>query len=350
MTHAIQIGSHRIATGARTYVIAEISANHGQNYDDAVAIIYAAKDSGADAVKLQTYTADTLTLDCDTETFRIGKGTIWEGRRLHELYAEASTPWAWQPKLKAVAETLGLDCFSSPFDFSAVDFLETMGVPAYKIASFELVDLALIRRVAQTGKPTIISTGMATLEEIGEALRAFRDAGGRELALLKCSSAYPSPPEAMNLRTIPHLAETFGVPVGLSDHTLGIVVPVTAVALGACIIEKHLTLSRAVPGPDSAFSLEPTEFRAMVEAVREAEKALGTVTYEVTAAEVGSRRFRRSLFAVEDIEASEKLTPKNVRSIRPGDGLAPKLLDEVIGRSARQKIARGTPLSWDLID
>ncbi len=250
----IEIHHHRIGTGNPTYVIAEMSANHGQDFDQAVRIIHAAKEAGADAIKLQTYTPDTITLDSRRPEFLIGKGTIWEGRNLYELYGEAYTPWEWQPKLKTAAEALGLDCFSTPFDLTAVDFLEGMDVPAYKIASFELVDLPLIQHVARTGKPTIISTGMTTIAEIDEAVRAFREAGGQELALLKCNSAYPAPPEEMNLRTIPHLASAFGVPVGLSDHTLGIAAAVAAVALGACIIEKHFTLSRAEPGPDSVFS------------------------------------------------------------------------------------------------
>ena len=345
----MKIASHLIGQGAPTYIIAEMSANHGQDFNQAVQIVKAAKEAGADAVKLQTYTPDTLTLDCDNEYFQIGKGTIWEGKNLHKLYGEAYTPWDWQPKLKLLAEELGLDCFSSPFDFSSVDFLETMNVPAYKIASFELVDLPLIRRVAATGKPTIMSTGMASLGEIEDAVRAFREAGGQELALLKCTSAYPSPPEEMNLRTIAHLAEMFHVPAGLSDHTLGITVPVTAVAMGACIIEKHFTLSRAAGGPDAAFSLEPQEFKAMVEAVRTAERALGRVNYDVTKKEQASRMFRRSLFVVQDIAAGEQFTEQNVRSIRPSNGLAPKHQAEVLGRRATQDIARGTPLSWNLV-
>ena len=345
----MKIASHLIGEGAPTYIIAEMSANHGQDFNQAVQIVKAAKDAGADAVKLQTYTPDTLTLDCDNKYFQIGSGTIWEGRNLHQLYGEAYTPWDWQPKLKLLAEELGMDCFSSPFDFTSVDFLETMNVPAYKIASFELVDLPLIRKVAATGKPTIMSTGMASLGEIEDAVRAFREAGGKELALLKCTSAYPSPPEEMNLRTIVHLSEMFHVPAGLSDHTLGITVPVTAVAVGACIIEKHFTLSRAAGGPDAAFSLEPLEFKAMVEAVRTAERALGRVNYDVTKKEQASRMFRRSLFVVRDIAAGEKFTEQNVRSIRPSHGLAPKHLSDVLGHQATASIKKGTPLSWEMI-
>jgi pseudaminic acid synthase len=344
-SQCIDIAGRQVGPGQSCYVVAEMSANHGQNFDQAVEIIRAAKEAGADAIKLQTYTPDTITINCHTEPFRI-KGTMWDGRNLYDLYGEAYTPWEWQPKLKQVADELGLDCFSTPFDFTAVDFLEKMNVPAHKIASFELVDLSLIRRVACTGKPVIMSTGMASLTEIDEAVRAFRDGGGKQLALLKCTSAYPAPPEEINLRTIPHLAEAFGVPIGLSDHTLGITVPVAAVALGACVIEKHFTLSRAAGGPDAAFSLEPSEFRAMVEAVRTAEKALGRVSYEVTEKEKASRIFRRSLFVVEDMKARDVFTEDNVRSIRPGHGLPPKHLPEVLGRRAACDLVRGTPLRW----
>jgi pseudaminic acid synthase len=331
------------------YVIAELSANHGQKFDQAMDVIRAAKTAGADAIKLQTYTADTLTLDCNDDIFRVGKGTLWEGKNLYQLYSEAYTPWEWQPKLKQAAEELGLACFSTPFDFSAVEFLEQINMPAFKIASFELVDLPLVRRIAKTGKPTIISTGMASFTEIEEAVQAFREAGGRQFALLKCTSGYPASADEMNLRTIQHMRETFQVPVGLSDHTLGIAVPIAAVAMGACIIEKHLTLSRSAPGPDSAFSLEPQEFTEMVQAIRIAEQALGTVRYEPTPMEETSRIFRRSLFAVENIAAGEALTSRNIRSIRPGNGLAPKFLDQVLGRKARVFLKKGTPLNWDLV-
>jgi N-acetylneuraminate synthase len=349
MNSEIQIGSRRIGPGHPTYIIAEMSANHGQNFDQAVEIVKAVKAAGADAIKLQTYTPDTITIDSANELFLIQKPSLWAGRRLHELYGEAYTPWEWQPKLKQVADELGLDCFSTPFDFTAVDFLEEMKVPAYKIASFELIDLPLIERVARTGKPLIMSTGMASLAEIDDAVRAFREAGGRELALLKCNSGYPAPPEEMNLRTIPHLAAAYGLPVGLSDHTLDVAVPVTAVALGACVLEKHFTLSRAVPGPDSAFSLEPQEFRAMVDAVRVTERALGVVNYEPTAKEKVSRLHRRSLFVVQDLRAGEPFTAANVRSIRPGQGLPPKHLPEILKRCAARDIPRGTPLAWDLV-
>lgn len=343
------INGRSIGPGRPVYVIAEMSANHNQDFAQAVALVEAAAGAGADAIKLQTYTADTLTLDERTPVFQIGQGTLWTGRNLHDLYGEAFTPWEWQPKLKEIANRLGLDCFSTPFDFSAVDFLEAMDVPVHKIASFEIVDLPLIRRVARTGKPVIMSTGMSSVAEIDEAVRAFREAGGTQLALLKCTSAYPSLPADMNLRTIPHLSEAFQVPGGLSDHTLGIAVPVAAVALGACIVEKHFTLSRATPGPDSAFSLEPHEFKSMVEAVRTAEQALGRVSYELLPNEKASRVFRRSLFVVADMRAGEAFTEKNVRSIRPGHGLEPKHLETVLGRRAATAIARGTPLRWELI-
>lgn len=346
--NTITINGRVIGPGHPTYLVAEMSANHNQDFDQAVAIMRAAKAAGADAVKLQTYTPDTLTIDCHNDYFRI-KGTLWEGRNLYDLYGEAYTPWDWQPKLQAVAHELGLDFFSTPFDNTAVDFLEELQVPVHKVASFENVDLPLLRRIAQTGKPVIMSTGMATLAEIDEAVQTLRAAGNRELVLLKCTSAYPSPPDAMNLRTIPHLAAAFEVPVGLSDHTLGSSVPVAAVALGACVIEKHFTVSRNLPGPDSKFSLEPAEFKAMAEAVRTVEQALGKVHYGLEPNEEVSRVFRRSLFVVQDIAAGEPFTTANVRSIRPGHGLHTRYLDEVIGRRASRAIARGTPLAWEYV-
>jgi pseudaminic acid synthase len=346
---AIKIGKRTIGTAHPVYIIAEVSANHHQNFDEALKIIRAAKEGGADAVKLQTYTADTMTIASDRPEFRI-EGTIWHGRNLHELYGEAYTPWEWQPRLKDAANDLGLDLFSTPFDETAVDFLERMKVPAYKLASFEVVDIPLIQKIVRTGKPLIMSTGMATLEEIDEAVGAARMAGAEQIALLKCTSAYPASPEEMNLRTIPEIARRFELPVGLSDHSMSPAVPVTAVALGASIIEKHLTLSRSQPGPDSAFSLEPQEFKAMVGAVRTAEKALGTVHFGADGNEAGSRVFRRSLFVVKDVERGEAFTAQNVRSIRPGHGLHTRHLPEVLGRHAVHDIERGTPLSWDLVD
>ncbi|MEM7133502.1 MAG: pseudaminic acid synthase [Chloroflexota bacterium] len=347
MTH-ITINRRIIGPGQPTYIIAEMSANHNQDFDQAVEIVKAAKASGADAVKLQTYTPDTLTIDCHNEYFRI-EGTLWEGRNLYDLYGEAYTPWEWQPKLKEVAEELGMDLFSTPFDATAVDLMDEMDVPVIKVASFENVDLPLLRRVAQSGKPVIMSTGMANLAEIDEAVSTLCEAGCTELALLKCSSAYPSPPEVMNLQTIPHLAQAFGVPAGLSDHTLGTTVPVAAVALGACIIEKHFTTSREIPSADRAFSLEPDEFKEMVDAVRMTEKALGSVQYGLNEKEAQSRVFRRSLFVVQDVAAGEEFTHENVRSIRPGHGLHTRYLDSVVGRRASQNVKRGTPLSWGYI-
>ncbi len=345
----LKIADRRIGPGNPTYIIAELSANHGQDFDQAVRLVRAAKEAGADAIKLQTYTADTLTIRSDRPEFRVGGGTLWDGRTLYDLYCEAYTPWEWQPRLKLLADQIGIDLFSTPFDPSAVAFLERMNVPAYKVASFELVDLPLIEQIARTGKPMIMSTGMATLAEIGEAVATARHAGARGIALLKCTSAYPAPPEAIHLRTIAHLSEAFDVPAGLSDHTLGIAVPVAAVALGATIVEKHFTLSRAVPGPDSAFSLEPNEFKAMVEAIRTAEKALGRIHYGLENQEEASRVFRRSLFVVKDMKAGDEFTGDNVRSIRPGHGLPPKYLADVLGRSATMDVSRGTPLSWDLV-
>jgi pseudaminic acid synthase len=349
VTHVLQIAGRGVGSGFPVYVIAEVSANHNHDFAQAVRIIEAAKQAGADAVKLQTYTADTMTIPSDKKEFRIGGGTLWDGRNLHELYGEACTPWEWQPRLKKVANELGMDLFSSAFDATAVDFLEQMDAPAHKVASFEVVDIPLIQRMARTGKPLIMSTGMASVEEIEEALQSARDAGATQIALLKCTSAYPAPAEEMNLRTIPEMAQRFGVPVGLSDHTMGIAAPVAAVALGACIIEKHLTLSRATPGPDSGFSLEPPEFKAMVEAVRTAEKALGAVHFGLSAKEDASRVFRRSLFVVQDVKRGETFTPANVRSIRPGHGLHTRHLSEVLGKLAVRDIERGTPLSWDLV-
>ncbi len=350
MTAHIEIGRRRIGAGEPVFCIAEVSANHNQDFETAVRIVQAAKDAGADAVKLQTYTPDTITIQSNRECFQVGGGTLWDGRSLYDLYKEAYTPWEWQPKLKKVADDLGMQCFSSAFDASAVDFLETMNVPAHKVASFELVDLPLIQKMAATGKPLIMSTGMATLEEIEEAVRTARRAGATQIALLKCTSAYPAPANEMNLRTIPELARRFDVPVGLSDHTMGIAVPVAAVSLGACIIEKHLTLARAAGGPDSAFSLEPEEFRAMVEGVRTAEKALGSVHFGVSERESRSRVFRRSLFVVRDVKKGELFTSENVRSIRPGDGLHTRHLAEVLGKTAALDIVQGTPLSWDLVN
>lgn len=343
----LRIGTRGIAAGAPAYVIAELSANHGGSIERAIETVRAAAAAGADAVKLQTYTPDTMTIDCDNHYFRIDDGTIWDGRKLFDLYAEAQTPWEWQPQLKNVAQECGIECFSSPFDTTAVDFLERMNVAAYKIASFEITDIPLISYVAARRKPVLISTGIAAPEEIHDAIEACRRQGNDQIVLLKCTSSYPASLEDMNLRAIVTLAERFRVPVGLSDHTLAATVPPAAVALGACVIEKHFILDRKHGGPDAAFSLEPAEFAAMVTAVRDVEKALGSGM--LPAAPVTGRRFARSLFVVRDMRAGECFTPETVRSIRPGNGLLPKHLPDVLGKKARADIARGTPLTWDLI-
>ena len=344
----ITIDGRKIGAGLPTYIIAEMSANHNKEFDQAVKIIEAAKEAGADAVKLQTYTPDTLTIKCDSEDFRI-KETIWEGKTLYDLYGEAYTPWEWQPKLMQVANKLDMDLFSTPFDASAVDFLEQMGVPAYKVASFELVDLPLLRKIASTGKPIVMSTGMANLAEIDEAVHTVRGAGNSQIALLKCRSVYPALTKDINLRTIPHIAETFAVPAGLSDHTLGTTVPVAAVALGACIVEKHFTLSRSLPGPDSAFSLEPEEFKAMVAAIRNVEKALGKVHYGTTETEKASIRFRRSLYVTKDMRSGDKFTTENLRAIRPGFGLPPRYYEIFIDKRVNCDVRKGTPVKWEMI-
>lgn len=326
------------------YIVAEMSANHNHDIERAEQIIKAAAASGADAVKMQTYTPDTITMRCDNEYFRI-KGTLWEDRILYDLYKEAYLPLEWQPRLKALADDLGMECFSTPFDATAVDFLEEMDVPCYKIASFEAIDIPLLKKVASTGRPVILSTGMASLAEIDEAVRTLRQNGARDLLLLKCISAYPAPPEEANLRTIPHLAQTFHCPAGLSDHTMGTTVAIAAVCLGAAMVEKHFTLSRADGGPDSKFSMEPEEFKAMVRDIRIAEKALGDISYELTEKQKESTAFRRSLFVTQDIRRGEAFTAENVRSIRPAHGLHPRYLEIVIGSRAAKDIKAGTPLS-----
>ncbi|MDH7604647.1 MAG: pseudaminic acid synthase [Melioribacter sp.] len=334
----------------KVFIIAELSANHQQNFDIAVESIKTIKECGADAVKLQTYTPDTITINCDNEYFQIKQGTIWDGTTLYQLYQKAYTPWDWQPKLKKIAEELGLICFSTPFDKTAVDFLEEMDVPAYKIASFEIVDIPLIEYAASKGKPIIISTGIATEEEIKEAVDACKRMNNNQIALLKCTSEYPAPIEDANLNTIPLLKEKFNTVVGLSDHTLGTVVPVAAVALGAKIIEKHFILDKNLGGPDASFSLEPHEFKKMVDEIRQVEKALGKSSFELNDKIKKSRTFARSLFAVKDIKAGEQLTEENIKSIRPSYGLPPKYLKDILGKKARTDIKKGTPLNWDLIE
>jgi len=338
-----------------------MSANHNQDFDAAVRIIETMKDCGADAVKIQTYTADTMTIDCDNEYFRIGDDMLWAGRNLYDLYKEAYTPWEWQPKLQKVARDLGMDFFSTPYDDTSVEFLKEMDIPLYKIASFEVNDIPLIKKIAAVGKPIIMSTGMATLEEIEEALATIAIEGNEQVAILKCTSAYPAPPEEMHLITIPDMQERFGIPIGLSDHTLSSEVAEAAVALGACIIEKHFTLSQDDKGPDSAFSLEPDEFKAMVDAIRTVESnpakaddlnpaILGAVQYGTSGKDKATAKFRRSLFVVEDMQEGEEFTHKNIRCIRPADGLAPKHLEAIIGKQATANITRGTPLVAKLID
>jgi len=347
--HHIDIGTRHVGPAHPVYVIAEMSANHLGSYERAVTIIEAAADAGADAIKLQTYTPDTMTLDVDNERFRVGAESVWAGEKLHDLYAKAQTPWDWHELLREEAAKHNLQCFSSPFDTSAVDFIEELGFPAYKVASFEILDIPLLRYIAQTGKPVIMSTGMATEQEVDEAVEALRDAGCSELALLKCTSAYPAPPDEMNLRAIKTLAERFGCVVGLSDHSPGHHVAVAAVALGARIVEKHLTQSRNDGGPDAAFSMEPGEFGAMVRAVRMVEDALGTGEIAPAPSEQSHRDLRRSLFVTADIEAGEVFTAENVRSIRPAGGLHPRYLDDILCRHATQDIPKGTPLAWPMV-
>lgn len=345
----ITIAGRRIAADEVPYVIAEMSANHNGNIETAFKIIEAAKQAGADAAKLQTYRPDTITLNCDTEDFRI-HGGLWDGRTLYELYEEAHMPWDWHAPLFAHARKLGITIFSSPFDNTAVDLLEDLNAPAYKIASFEAVDLALIKYVASTRKPMIISTGMADAEEIQEAIDAAREGGCRELAILHCVSGYPAPPEDYNLRTIPDMIERFGLVTGLSDHTLDNTTAISSVILGASIIEKHFTLDRSHGGPDDSFSLEPSELAALCQGARTAWWAMGRVDYGRKSSEMGNAIFRRSLYVVQDVKAGEVLTHNNLRSIRPGYGVAPKYLEAFIGKTASHDVKLGTPVSWDLVD
>lgn len=350
MEKKIKIGNSFVGEGEKTYLVAEVSANHLQDYHRAEAIIKAAKDAGADAVKLQTYLPDTITLDCDNDYFQITQGTIWDGTTLHKLYETAYTPWEWQPKLMKLANELGMECFSSPFDETAVDFMEEMNMPAYKVASFEINDIPLIRRIAKIGKPVIIATGIAYLEDIERAVKVCRDEGNEQVILLKCTSTYPSPYEDMNLKVIPNMAQVFDCITGLSDHSMGSTAAVTSVALGAKMIEKHLTLSRADGGPDAAFSMEPEEFKKMAQEIRIAEKALGRVTYELTEKQKKSREDGRSLFVVKDIKAGETFTKENVRSIRPAFGLHTMYYEKILGQKAKTNLPKGTPLDWKYID
>ncbi len=344
----IKIKNRIIGKGYPTYIIAEMSGNHAGSIERAKEIIRMAKACGADCIKLQTYTPDTITIDCDNEYFRINKGT-WNGENLYQLYGKAYTPWEWQLELKSEADKVGIDFFSTPFDNTAVDFLEGIGVDFYKIASFELVDIPLIKYVASKGKPIIMSTGMGTLGEIEEAVKAVHSQGNDQLILLKCSSAYPAIPNDMNLKTIQNMSEVFGLPVGFSDHSMGSIGAVTAVALGACVIEKHVCMSREIENPDSSFSMQPEEFRQMVEDIRSTERAIGTVCYEISEKEKDNIAFRKSIFVVEDIKKGEKLTHDNVKVIRPGYGLMPKYYDDIIGQVALKDLKQGTPLSFKMI-
>lgn len=334
----------------RTFIIAELSANHNQNFDLAVKTIKAAKQSGADAIKFQTYKPESLSINANTPYFAKKTEGLWKGYTPYELYQEAQTPWDWQPKLKKIAEDEGLICFSSPFDFEAVDFLEKMNVPAYKIASFEITDIPLIEYVAKKGKPIIISTGVATLADIELAINSCRKVGNNDIVILKCTSSYPAPYNEINLRTIPEIAKIFNVEVGLSDHTMGFVVPIAAVSLGACIIEKHFILDRKIGGPDSAFSMQADEFKQMVDSIRIVEQSLGRIDFELTEKTIKSRALARSLFIVEDIKKGEIFTNKNIRSIRPADGLHPKYLYDVLGSKARKDLKFGNPLKFGDIE
>ncbi len=345
----IKIDNFEISDSGKTFIIAELSANHNQNKQIAIDTIIAAKKAGADAIKFQTYTPDTLTIDCDNEYFKIGHGTLWDGKTLYSLYQEAYTPWEWHQELFEVAKANDLVCFSSPFDKTAVDFLENLNVPAYKIASFEIQDIPLIKYAASKGKPIIISTGIATLEDIELAVATCKSVGNNDIILLKCTSSYPAPLDLANLKTMVDLKARFNVNVGLSDHTMGNIAPIVATALGGKVIEKHFILDKSIGGPDAEFSLNPAEFAQMVQEVRMAESALGITTYELSEKVEKNRKFARSLFVVKDVKIGEKFTPENVRSIRPGYGLHPKFYEEVIGKVSIKQISAGTPLSLEML-
>jgi pseudaminic acid synthase len=349
METKIKIKNRIIGYDSSSLIVAELSGNHLHNFGLAVETIKAMKKSGADAVKLQTYTPDTITIDCDNDYFKIKHGTIWDGKTFYELYKEAYMPWEWQPELKKISEDMGLILFSTPFDRTSVDFLERMEVPCYKIASFEITDIPLIEYVASKGKPVLISTGIASKSDIKEAINACRRMGNRKVMLLKCTSSYPAPYEEMNLRTITDMIKRFKCIVGLSDHSPGISVPIAAVAMNAKVIEKHFILDRKIGGPDAAFSLEPDEFKQMVESVRDVEKSLGKVSYELTERVLKNRKYSRSLFAVKDIKKGEIYTQDNIRSIRPGYGLSPNYLKSILGKKAKIDIKKGTPLSRKMI-
>ena len=348
MKKEIQIGDRLVGENHPVFIIAEMSANHLMDYDRAVEVMRAAKEAGADAIKIQTYKPETITLNADTPDFQITQGTIWDGTTLYKLYETAYTPWEWQPELQKEAESMGLIFFSSPFDHTSVDFLEEMNVPAYKVASFEINDIPLLRKIARLGKPMILSTGIACLADIELAVRTCREEGNEDVILLKCTSSYPCPYEDMNLRTIPHMAETFDCIAGLSDHSMGSAAAGAAVALGAKVVEKHLTLRRADGGADAAFSMEPQEFKEMTEHIRIIEKALGRVTYDLTEKRAREREFSRSLYIAKDMKAGEIFTPDNLRSVRPAFGLHTKHYEEILGRRVTRDVKMGTPMSWDL--
>ena len=349
MNKSIKIGDSIICPEGKTYIIAEMSGNHNGSLERALSIVDAAKAAGADAVKIQTYTADTITLDCDNEYFRTQDGTLWEGRTLYDLYDEAHTPWEWHEAIFDHARKIGIDCFSTPFDLTAVDFLENLSAPAYKIASYEIADIPLIRRAARTHMPIIMSTGIATLAEIEKAVNVCRKEGNDNVILLKCTSAYPAPYSDMNLKVIASMAETFGCVTGLSDHSLGSEVAVAAVALGAKVIEKHLTLSRDDGGVDSGFSMNADEFADMVRQIRNVEQAVGKVTYDLTKKQAEGRRFGRSLFVSADIKAGEVFSEKNIKSVRPSFGMATEHYEDILGKRARTDLKAGTPLKWEHI-
>lgn len=350
MKKKLKIGNRIISKDSPAYIVAEMSGNHNMDFNRAKQIIEAAKEAGADAVKIQTYTADTITIDCDRPEFQTQKGGLWEGMTLYDLYKQAYTPWEWQNELKKYADEIGIDLFSSPFDLTSVDFLEDIDIPAYKVASFEINDIPMIRKIAKTGKPVIISTGIAYMEDIELALRTCKEAGNEDVILLKCISAYPAPYENMNLRVIPNMEQTFGCICGLSDHSMGSEIAVAAVALGAKLIEKHFTLKRSDGGVDAAFSMEKEEFKDMVSQIRNVEKALGHVTYELNEKQIESRTGSRSLYVVDDIKKGEIFTPQNIRSIRPANGMHTKYYDDIIGKIAGTDLKKGTPMDWKYVE
>lgn len=350
MEKEIWIGNRKISEDSPTFIIAEMSGNHNMDFDRAVKIMEEAKKAGADAIKIQTYTADTITLDCDDPCFQITQGTLWDGTTLHKLYETAYTPWEWQQKLQKIAEDMGLIFFSSPFDLTSVDFLEEMNVPAYKIASFEINDIPFIKKIAKLGKPIIISTGIAYQADIELALRTCKEAGNEKVILLKCCSAYPTPYEDINLKTIPNIRETYDCITGLSDHTMGSIVSSAAVAFGAKVIEKHMTLKRSDGGPDAAFSMEPQEFKEMVDNIRIVEKAIGKVTYDLTEKQVKEREHSRSLFVAKDMKKGDIFTSENLRSVRPANGLHTMYYEDILGKKVTKDVKLGTPMSFGLID